>query len=224
MQMRQQMQGAGRRLFQHLGGRSYNYSDMKVKVDEQNYVVFNPQIGGRIIELRLAGKQIIKGQYHGLDNSSYLMFPWVNRIEKVPFDLQHPYTDDNGLPIHGLYVDSPRQTTVFTINSDSVGIEMTPEVKYEDIPAFTETIVLSKGKFSQKIKVHNTVEHKLPFCFGYHPYLQIDQENIADLLVKTDIKTNITLDKVRTWLILEIGDDVPIGEEGDSSGGQWEVR
>ena len=41
----------------------YNFSDMKVKVDDQNYLVFNPQIGGRIIELHLAGKLIINGQH-----------------------------------------------------------------------------------------------------------------------------------------------------------------
>lgn len=130
---------------------------MKVKVDESNYVIFNPQIGGRVIELKLAGKQIIKGKYHGLDNSSYLMFPWVNRIEKVPYpNIEHPYKDGNGLPIHGLYVDSPRNATIFSISEESIGIEMTPEVKYPDIPSFTETFTLTKGKFHQKIKVHNT--------------------------------------------------------------------
>lgn len=45
------------------------------------------------------------------------MFPWVNRIEEVPYkDIQHPYKDGNGLPIHGLYVDSPREATVFSIS------------------------------------------------------------------------------------------------------------
>lgn len=118
---------------------SYNYfSDMKVKIDEQNYVIFNPQIGGRIIELRLAGKQIIKGQYKELSNGNYLMFPWVNRIEKVPYaNIEHPYKDDNSLPIHGLYVDSPRNATVFSISEGNIGIQMTPEIKYPEVPEFT---------------------------------------------------------------------------------------
>jgi hypothetical protein len=100
----------------------FYFSDMKVGVDEQNYVVFDPKIGARIIELRLAGRVIIKGEYNGLGNADYLMFPWVNRIEKVPYQAEHPYTDGNGLPIHGLYVDSPRNITVFPISAESIGI------------------------------------------------------------------------------------------------------
>lgn len=102
----------------------YYFSDMKVRVDDQNYVVFDPKIGARIIELRLAGKTIIKGEYNGLGNSDYLMYPWVNRIEKVPYQVEHPYNDGNGIPIHGLYVDSPRNISVFSLSAESVGIEL----------------------------------------------------------------------------------------------------
>ena len=97
--------------------RYYKFSDMKIKVNEENYLVLDPKIGARVLELKLAGKKIIKGELHGLGNSSYLMFPWVNRIETVPFlNVQHPYTDSNGLPIHGLYVDSPRNVTIFSVS------------------------------------------------------------------------------------------------------------
>jgi hypothetical protein len=41
----------------------FYFSDMKVKVDEHNYLVFDPQIGARIIELKLSGRLIIKGQH-----------------------------------------------------------------------------------------------------------------------------------------------------------------
>lgn len=101
----------------------YNFTDMKVQLDQQNFLVFDPQIGGRVVELRLAGKQIIKGQHSELSNGNYLMFPWVNRIEQLPSpSLKHPYTDSNGLPIHGLYVDSHRNATVFAISEDSIRI------------------------------------------------------------------------------------------------------
>lgn len=95
--------------------------------------------------------------------------------------MEHPYNDSNGLPIHGLYVDSPRNATIFSLAEDSIGIELTPEVKVGGVPDFVETFILSRGKFQQKIKVHNSAEDKIPFCFGYHPYLQIDEENIEDL-------------------------------------------
>ena len=51
-----------KRITQSLTNLNY-IKDMKVKIDELNYVVFNPQIGGRIIELKLQGKQIIKGEH-----------------------------------------------------------------------------------------------------------------------------------------------------------------
>jgi hypothetical protein len=28
-----------------------------------------------------------------------------------------------------------------------------------------------------------------PYCFGYHPYLEIDGKNLEDLEIKTDINT-----------------------------------
>ena len=56
--------------------------------------------------------------------------------------------------------------------------------------------MLSKGRLHQKIKIHNSGNEKLPFCFGYHPYLQIDNEDIANLKITTDIKTNLKLDEV----------------------------
>ena len=51
-----------KRITQSLANLNY-IKDMKVKIDELNYVVFNPLIGGRIIELKLQGKQIIKGEH-----------------------------------------------------------------------------------------------------------------------------------------------------------------
>ena len=53
---------------------------MKLKIDEQNYLVIDPAKGARVVELKLEGRQIIKGELSGLGNSSYLMYPWVNRI------------------------------------------------------------------------------------------------------------------------------------------------
>ena len=66
------------------------------------------------------------------------------------------------------------------------------------MPKFKETYILSKGSFQQKIKVDSAgpQHEKVPFCFGYHPYLQIDQEDIKDMKISTDIKTNLALDHV----------------------------
>ena len=64
----------------HRSNHYYNFSSMKLKIDEQNYLVIDPAKGARVVELRLEGRQIIKGELSGLGNSSYLMYPWVNRI------------------------------------------------------------------------------------------------------------------------------------------------
>ena len=142
------------------------------------------------------------------------MFPWVNRIEKVPFpNVQHIYKDGNGIPLHGLYVDSPRKVQISTISADSIGIELTPEVSFVDVPPFTETFILSKGKLHQTIKVHPSVQEKLPFCFGYHPYLQINQENIKDLSIKTDIETNLKLDEVILNVYSATDDSLPLPKD-----------
>lgn len=37
------------------------------------------------------------------------MFPWVNRVEHNPYsNNKYAHFDDNGLPLHGLSVNSPR--------------------------------------------------------------------------------------------------------------------
>lgn len=117
-------------------GLKYYFSDMKVRVDDHNYAVFDPKIGARIVELRLEGKTIITGEKSGLGNSCYLMYPWVNRIGKVPYQTENPYNDGNGIPLHGLYVDSPRNIQVFPLSAESIGIELEPEIKYPDVPNF----------------------------------------------------------------------------------------
>jgi len=54
---------------------------MKIKVDDNNFVVINLDRGGRIVELVLAGHLIIKGNAVDTGSGNYLLYPWVNRIE-----------------------------------------------------------------------------------------------------------------------------------------------
>lgn len=35
----------------------------------------------------------------------------------------------------------------------------------------------------------------LPVCFGFHPYLQINELKLADLRIHTNIQTNLKLDE-----------------------------
>lgn len=82
---------------------------MKLQVDQDNLVVLDLERGGRIIELVLAGRLIIKGDAEDTGSGNFLLYPWVNRIEKSPFeDMDIPYKDAQGLPLHGFYVNEPR--------------------------------------------------------------------------------------------------------------------
>jgi galactose mutarotase-like enzyme len=53
---------------------------MKIKVDENNFVVINLERGGRIVELVLGGRLIIQGNTSDTGSGNYLLYPWVNRI------------------------------------------------------------------------------------------------------------------------------------------------
>jgi hypothetical protein len=62
----------------------------------------------------LLGKLIIRDHNNGLGSGSYLMYPWVNRIEENPFPgIKPPYHDQNGTALHGFYVDEERNATIY---------------------------------------------------------------------------------------------------------------
>ena len=55
--------------------------NMKIAIDQYNYVKIAPEVGGRIVELMLLGRTVIKGEQPYCDTSagSFLMFPWVSK-------------------------------------------------------------------------------------------------------------------------------------------------
>lgn len=147
---------------------------MRVKLDDENWMELNPK-SARIVRLHLAGKTVLQQTEEGLGSGSYLMFPWVNRVEKNPFlPVQGDYFDGNGLPLHGLYVDDQRDITISPFEN-GLKVELVPQKIVEGVPKFREFYTLSKGTLRVEILVEDTPNVTLPFCFGYHPYLQIDQ-------------------------------------------------
>jgi len=54
---------------------------MLLKLDSDNYLILDIEKGGRILELKLIGKIIIKANSTDLGSGNYLMYPWVNRVE-----------------------------------------------------------------------------------------------------------------------------------------------
>lgn len=54
-------------------------------------------------------------------------------------------------------------------------------------------LTLTIDKLTTQLKVEGKSE--LPLCFGYHPYLQYNEEKLADLVVDTNLKNNLKLDE-----------------------------
>ncbi|GBF42463.1 epimerase [Leptospira ellinghausenii] len=125
-------------------------------------------------------------------SGSFLMFPWVNRLEPNPWAREpfypsiHWLTDGNGIPLHGLFHNLPR-----TILSETQG-DMESTVKFSMvIPETWEGTLLSKIQVtevyqltSSELKIiyelKNQSEEEFPFALGIHPYFRWNEEESID--------------------------------------------
>ncbi|TGM23821.1 aldose 1-epimerase [Leptospira meyeri] len=129
-------------------------------------------------------------------SGSFLMFPWVNRLEPNPWAREpfypstHWLTDGNGIPLHGLYHNLPRHL---------VREEITDGVAYAEfemeIPTTWKGSLLSQIKvkecyqlFPSELKViyrlTNGSDTEFPFALGIHPYFRWNEdESIDDLFL-----------------------------------------
>lgn len=57
---------------------------MRVRLDAENSMVLDTN-SGRIRELQLSGKVVMRQSDEGTGSGNFLMFPWVNRVEVNPF-------------------------------------------------------------------------------------------------------------------------------------------
>jgi len=98
------------------------------------------QHGGKVLLLKLDGVTVIKALPTGkfLGSGSYLMYPWVNRLEKYH---KKAFEDAEGLPLHGLYA-STKRSLARRASPDSIAVELTCDSFHEDYPKFRETFVL----------------------------------------------------------------------------------
>jgi galactose mutarotase-like enzyme len=55
---------------------------------------------------------------------------------------------------------------------------------------------LRRGALTIQFRVIENEKDPHPFCFGYHPYLQIDNEPLDDLEIQTDIHTLLEFNEV----------------------------
>ncbi len=120
---------------------------------------------------------------------NFLMFPWVNRLEKdiIKFNNQNIFLnpkkkDQNGFLIHGNFFDKKREI----INLKNKFLSIKPILYQENFPIFRENYFLEKNFCEFEIEFFNSSDIEQIFAFGYHPYLSLNQK--IDLL---NFKTNL---------------------------------
>lgn len=126
--------------------------------------------GGKVMLLKLDGVTVIQADPTGsfLGSGSYLMYPWVNRVEKYH---KKEFEDGAGLPLHGLYATRKRNLDR-SATADAATLVLTCEDFDEAYPKFKETFVLTTNSLT--INFESEATEKDVLCFGYHPYLQLN--------------------------------------------------
>jgi len=106
-----------------------------------------------------------------LCGGSYLMFPWVGRLEKPEITLEDGtilkvdpvFKDGNGLPLHALVANKPRKVLSQTANTLSVAlVERLPADWAPHFPIFSETFTLEKSRLIVRTEFSNISGQK-PF-------------------------------------------------------------
>lgn len=128
-------------------------------------------------------------------SGNFLLYPWVNRLEKQEivlkdkiFSLENSTKDELSRPIHGLYFDKKRK--IISLSKNTAIIE--PIEFLEEFPQFQETYRLNENQLSIKIEFTNKSSLVQEFSFGYHPYLRLPKK-INELYLFTNIESFIPL-------------------------------
>jgi aldose 1-epimerase len=163
----------------------------------------NPDEGGQWLALQLGSQlsddtiSVLSGYKHPdpfFASGSFLMFPWVNRLNpnpwaKAPFyPSTHWLTDGNGLSLHGLYHNLSRQIVAeLTTNKESRAsfcFILPDEWKHTQLSQIKiiETFVLSDSELKIEYTVQNMSDSDFEFALGIHPYFSLGEDsNIDDL-------------------------------------------
>ncbi|WP_430928920.1 aldose 1-epimerase [Polaribacter marinivivus] len=178
--------------------------------------------GGRIVDLKLKGKSIIKEQVNFKYKTSYassILFPFANRIRNGNYTFlgkiyQLSKNENNSNAIHGLVFNKKFQVTKYEFidNSCSVTLKYDEKSKIKGFP-FTYTIflkyTLSENELKLKITIKNTDTNPFPFTLGWHPYFNCNDFSKAFLKFKSDKKI-VFDDKLITKSIQNIDEIVKL--------------
>ncbi|WP_246047335.1 aldose 1-epimerase [Leptospira ognonensis] len=174
----------------------------KLKTKRASFEVY-PAGGGQWLGLSLAspadGAEISVISGHKAPDpffasGSFLMFPWVNRLEPNPWAREpfypstHWLTDGNGIPLHGLYHNLPRILKDETIgeNQSTVSFSFVLPTEWEGTTLHkinvTERFVLTDSELKVQYILKNESDSNFSFALGIHPYFRLgDESSIDDL-------------------------------------------
>jgi aldose 1-epimerase len=169
--------------------------------DKATTAIINLEQGGRLQELTLLGKSIIKEIPDFNYNASYasaILFPFANRIENGKYTFNNTKfqldCNEKGLnALHGLvynkkfeivYKVTSRNYTSVTIVYQELEESLGFPFKYNIQLKYT----LTNNEISLSVAVKNTDVNPFPFTLGWHPYFFTDGLSKSVLKFKSDKK------------------------------------
>ncbi len=181
-----------------------------------------PSLGNRAYEMKVRGKNILfQPETGGSDflkrvgqNGIPFMAPWANRLDGTGFwangrrynfnsDLENFRKDANGLPIHGLIMNSGLWELV-DVGADQNSAYATSRLqfwKYADLLAqwpfaheYEMTYRLANGNLEVRTTVSNLSADAMPLVIGFHPYFSIPDIPRDNWMLHLPVRKEVVLD------------------------------
>lgn len=187
----------------------YNYQTLKY---ENSKAIF---LGPKLINLELTHSEsnktyVIISSLNSYENikeddsftadGNFIMYPWVGRLDDTK-NIESltengscfTFRDSKGFPLHGLFAKEERIILDKTENYIKIGISN--QSLFEFFPKLTEEFILNKNNFIIKTTFENITDKVQYFCYGYHPYFQINNYSIDNFKIETNLNKEIKLNE-----------------------------
>jgi galactose mutarotase-like enzyme len=185
----------------------------------------DPQDGGRIVSLVVAGTELLGGASTAVvDHGSFVMAPWAGRIRdgvlraggrlhRLPTDRTHPHAG------HGLVMDRPWE--VLLAEPGRVRLRCGLDGRWPWRGSVEQEFVLHPDRLEQAVQVH-ALEEEFPATIGWHPWFL--REPVPGARAELDFTVDGMLQRDGTGIPDGSVVPVPPGPWDDCfSGVQWPV-